>query len=123
MHDQNPILIENGKVLELDRDPHQPRVVDILIENGVIAEIRKRGGQQQSSSPARAASADVIDAAGKLIVPGFINAHYHSHDVFLKGCFDPSVLEFWVLNALPRAYPSRSDAEVRLRTVKKYVRK
>jgi 5-methylthioadenosine/S-adenosylhomocysteine deaminase len=117
MHDQNPILIENGKVLELDRDPHQPRVVDILIENGVIAEIRKRGGQQQSSSPARTASADVIDAAGKLIVPGFINAHYHSHDVFLKGCFDPSVLEFWVLNALPRAYPSRSDAEVRLRTL------
>ena len=51
------------------------------------------------------------------MVPGFVNAHYHSHDVFLKGSFDPSVLEFWVLNALPRAYPPRSDQEIHLRTL------
>ena len=50
-------------------------------------------------------------------MPGFVNAHYHSHDIFLKGCFDPSMLEFWALNALPRAYPPRSDEEIRLRTL------
>src|SRR5262249_59359460 len=56
-------------------------------------------------------------AGGRLVVPGFVNAQYHSHDVFLKGCFDPSVLEYWVLNALPRSYPPRSDEEIRLRTL------
>ena len=31
---------------------------------------------------------EVLDAAGKLVIPGFVNAHYHSHDVMAKGLFE-----------------------------------
>lgn len=105
------LLLRGGRVLDLDADPHQPPIADILIEDGAIAAI----GSALSDRSAGAIPA--IDVTGKLIAPGFVNAHYHSHDIFLKGCFDPSILEFWAINALPRAYPPRSNREIRLRTL------
>lgn len=38
----------------------------------------------------------VIRADDKLIVPGFINSHIHSHDRFDKGRFDTLPLEIWM---------------------------
>jgi 5-methylthioadenosine/S-adenosylhomocysteine deaminase len=108
--DHTKLLLKGGRVLDLDGDADQPRVADVLVDDGAIAAIG--GGLAPPDE-----NCTVIDMTGKLVVPGFVNAHYHSHDVFLKGCFDPSVLEFWVLNALPRAYPPRNDAEIRLRTL------
>src|SRR6476620_5960525 len=105
------LFIRGGHVLDLDRVPHRPGEQDILIENGRIVAIT----DAPDADPAKAdgSTATVVDARGKLVVPGFVNAHYHSHDVFLKGCFDPSILEYWVLNALPRSYPPRSNEEIR----------
>ena len=93
------LLLKGGRVLDLDRDPHHPAVADVLIVDGKIAAIGVVPDEPDAPPP------ETIDLGGKLVVPGFVNAHYHSHDIFLKGCFDPSVLEFWALNALPRAYP------------------
>ncbi len=103
------LMIRGGRVVDLDGDPHDPPVVDILVRGGRIAAV----------APAIAAppGAEVIEAAGRLVVPGFVNAHYHSHDLLLRGCFDVTALEYWAINALPRAYPPRSDAELRLRTL------
>jgi 5-methylthioadenosine/S-adenosylhomocysteine deaminase len=109
------LIIEGGQVLDLDHAPHRPGQQNILIENGRIVAITQFRPEDATGGGRSAAT--VIDARGKLVVPGFVNAHYHSHDVLLKGSFDPSVLEFWVLNALPRAYPPRSDREIRLRTL------
>ena len=53
----------------------------------------------------------------KLLLPGFVNAHYHSHDVLLKGSFETIPLELWLLSALPPSYPKRSTAEIRARTL------
>ncbi|MGN6462069.1 MAG: amidohydrolase family protein, partial [Pseudolabrys sp.] len=105
------LLLKGGRVLDLDRDPHNPAIADVLIVDGRIAAVGAVTDEPGTSPP------EIIDLGGKLVVPGFVNAHYHSHDIFLKGCFDPSVLEFWALNALPRAYPPRSDEEIRLRTL------
>jgi 5-methylthioadenosine/S-adenosylhomocysteine deaminase len=109
------LLIRGGTVLRLDDDPHHPHIGDILVEDGKIVEV----GTGQASSLDRLSpnEATIIDATGRMVVPGFVNSHYHSHDVFLKGSFEPSILEFWALNALPRAYPPRSDEEIRLRTL------
>lgn len=105
------LLLKGGRVLDLDRNPHHPAVADVLIVDGKIAAIGVVPDEPDAPPP------ETIDLGGKLVVPGFVNAHYHSHDIFLKGCFDPSVLEFWALNALPHAYPPRSDEEIRLRTL------
>jgi cytosine/adenosine deaminase-related metal-dependent hydrolase len=101
-------LIRGGQVYDHDGDVHKPAVADILIEGDRIAAVAPglpAGGADQ-----------VIDASGRLVVPGLINAHYHSHDVLCRGLFEELPLEFWLLYTLPMGV-SRSDEEVRARTL------
>ena len=107
---EQTILIRGGRVYDHDGDTDQPPVADVLVRGDLIAEI----GADLSRA---AAGARVLDAAGKLVMPGFVNAHYHSHDVLMKGCFETIPLEHWLLAALPPSYPMRSVAEVRARTL------
>jgi 5-methylthioadenosine/S-adenosylhomocysteine deaminase len=51
------------------------------------------------------------------VLPGFVNAHYHSHDVLAKGTLEEVPLESWRLYALPPQYPPRSVEEVYARTL------
>jgi len=59
----------------------------------------------------------VIDARDHLVLPGFVNAHYHSHDILAKGTLEEVPLESWRLYALPPQYPPRSVEEVYARTL------
>ncbi|MBI3758521.1 MAG: amidohydrolase family protein [Deltaproteobacteria bacterium] len=59
----------------------------------------------------------MIDARDHLVLPGFVNAHYHSHDVLAKGTLEEVPLETWRLYALPPQYPPRSVEEVYARTL------
>ena len=120
--DTKVILIRGGRVYRHDGDIHRPEVADILIADGRIAAIRAdiaadmKAGKVVPGLGARGVDA-VIAAEERLVIPGFVNAHYHSHDVLLKGCFETIPLEFWILNALPPSYPKRSAAEIRARTL------
>ena len=107
-------LIEGGLVYDHDGDPDRPAALDILVEGARIARVEPGLGAAlaQGAPPDR-----VIDARRRLVVPGFVNAHYHSHDVLLKGVFDPMPLQMWFVNALPPQYPMRSAEEVRARTL------
>jgi 5-methylthioadenosine/S-adenosylhomocysteine deaminase len=116
------ILIRNGRVYDHAGDVDLPPVADALIVDGVIAAIRTGIGRAVDRGEVIAelgtrAINQTIDATEKLLMPGFVNAHYHSHDVLLKGCFETIPLELWLLNALPPAYPKRSTAEIRARTL------
>lgn len=102
------LLVAGGRVMRQDDDAHAPQAADILVEAGRIAAI----GQGLA-----AGGAEVLDASGKLVIPGFINAHYHSHDVLAKGTMEEEPLETWRLLALPPQYPRRSRAEIRARTL------
>lgn len=59
------ILIKGGTVVSITREPF---VGDVLIENGKIARIGK--GLEIDVD-------DVVDASGKYVLPGFIDAHSH----------------------------------------------
>ena len=108
------LLITGGRVFREDGDPHHPAVADILVEGDRITRIEPDiAAGVTGDLPADR----VIDAHDKLVIPGFVNSHYHSHDVLLKGCFETIPLETWVLNALPPSYPKRSTEEVRARTL------
>src|SRR5215204_7639384 len=63
-----------------------------------------------------AGGAEIVDARGKLVMPGLINAHYHSHDTLCRGLFEELPLEFWLLYTLPLGQ-NRSPEEVRARTL------
>jgi 5-methylthioadenosine/S-adenosylhomocysteine deaminase len=118
----NVILLKNGRVYDHDGDVHLPAVCDLLIVDGLIAAVRPgmagalARGERLAELGARAID-QTIDATDKLLMPGFVNAHYHSHDVLLKGCFETIPLELWLLSALPPSYPKRSTAEIRARTL------
>ena len=104
------ILIRGGRVYDHDGDVHQPAQADILIAGERIERVGP-------NLPAAEGSFEIIDAAGKLVVPGFVNAHYHSHDVMAKGLFEEMPFDVWTLHSNPANYGPRSLEEVRLRTL------
>src|ERR1700742_4487715 len=102
-------LIRNGRVYRHDGDVHQPAFADILIRGERIEKIGPELPLQ--------AGAEVIDAAGKLVIPGFVNAHYHSHDVMAKGLFEELPFAVWMMDSKPKGFGRRSREEVRVRTL------
>ncbi|MEH2470923.1 5-methylthioadenosine/S-adenosylhomocysteine deaminase [Nitrobacteraceae bacterium AZCC 2161] len=110
-YSDQPILIAGGRVLDPNGELDQPPVADILVTNGRIAAVGPEGSLDVGEN------IRTIDARGMLITPGFINAHYHSHDVLLRGMFEQMPLEVWGLYSFPSNYPRRSDEEVRIRTL------
>ena len=116
------ILIRNGRVYDQDGNVDLPPIADLLIVDGMIAAVRPgiAGAVERREPIAELGTREIdqtIDATDKLVMPGFVNAHYHSHDVLLKGCFETIPLELWLLSALPPSYPKRSTAEIRARTL------
>jgi cytosine/adenosine deaminase-related metal-dependent hydrolase len=105
----NRILIRGGRVYDHDGDVHQPAVADVLIANGRIERIAPRIAPEPG--------VEVIEAAGKLAAPGFVNAHYHSHDVMLKGMFEEMPFDIWAIHSNAASYGVRSHREMRVRTL------
>jgi 5-methylthioadenosine/S-adenosylhomocysteine deaminase len=102
------ILIRGGQIYDHDGNVHKPAAADVLIEGDTIAAVAAK-------IPPEAAD-EVREASGRLIMPGLINAHYHSHDVLCRGLFEELPLEFWLLYTLPLG-ANRSNEEVRARTL------
>ncbi|HTZ80465.1 MAG TPA: amidohydrolase family protein [Stellaceae bacterium] len=70
------LLIKSGTIVTMDRGvPDLPKG-DLLIEDDRIAAV----------APAiDAGDAEVIDAAGRIVMPGFVNAHQHTWQTALRG--------------------------------------
>ena len=105
------LLLRGGRALTPHADWHHPTQVDIAIAADKIAGIHP-GYQLRDDR-----NVEVIDARDHLVLPGFVNAHYHSHDVLAKGTLEEVPLEAWRLYALPPQYPPRSTEEVYARTL------
>ena len=59
----------------------------------------------------------MIEAQGKLVLPGFVNAHYHSYDVLAKGLLEDMPFDVWALHSQPAYFGKRSKEEIRARTL------
>ena len=104
------MLIAGGLVYDHDGDTDRPAQADILIDGNCIAAV---GPGLRALHP----NAPVVDARDHLVLPGFINAHYHSHDTLLKGFFEAVPVELWSVLALPPSFTRRSRRELRARTL------
>jgi guanine deaminase len=116
------LLIEAGLVYDHGGSTDRPSRRDILVDgNRIVAvEPNLRRAAAETGHPLHgriAADVPIIDAHDRIIIPGFFNAHYHSHDTLLKGYFETIPLSLWGLLALPPTYPRRSKRELRLRTL------
>ena len=115
MPDIDPVtlVVRNGLVLSEVDPAIEPRVQDVVVRDGVIVEVGPEAGRQVMAG----ADTVVVDATDQLVVPGFVNAHYHSHDVLAKGAMEEEFLEAWALRALPPSFPPRTREEVKVRTM------
>ena len=110
------LLIRGARVLDLDGDVHMPPLLDILIEGDRISAV----GPHISAEAA--AGAEIIEAQGKLAIPGLINSHFHSHDVLAKGLMEDLALDSWSMMSGPlgsRRSVARPACSRRLRTCRK----
>src|SRR5471032_2638893 len=80
------LVIKNAMVIYGNAKPtYGP--VDIVVQDGVIAFI---GGSTELASSAAVSSTDtVIDATGKYVMPGIVNAHMHWHEERQPGMPQP----------------------------------
>jgi guanine deaminase len=106
------LLLTGARVLLPDGDWHDPPVRDIAIGGDRMIGLAPGYHPVEGQAPP-----ETLHLPNHLVMPGFVNAHYHSHDVLAKGTLEEVPLEAWRLFALPPQYPPRSVAEVRARTL------
>ena len=80
---QRRILIKGGVVLSLDRQVGDFAQADVLIEDGKIREVRPG---------IAAADAAVVDAANRIVIPGFIDTHHHFYQGILRNILSNGLL-------------------------------
>ena len=69
-------LISGGSVVSLDPAVGVVPRADVLVEDGIIAEVGER---------VDAADAEVIDATDRIVMPGFVDNHRHSWQTAFRG--------------------------------------
>ncbi len=74
------LVIGNGVVITLGKENRIIKDGAVLIRNGMIEKV----GAETEIRPS-APEAEYVDAGGRLIMPGFINAHHHLYSTFARG--------------------------------------
>lgn len=92
------MLIRGGLVMLPDRTFARQ---DVRITESRLAEI----GPDLPPVPGE----EVIDARRRLVVPGLVDAHYHSNEGYLRGSWERLTLEGWLAHAYPLANEIRHD--------------
>ncbi|EKQ69817.1 cytosine deaminase-like metal-dependent hydrolase [Leptolyngbyaceae cyanobacterium JSC-12] len=93
--------------------------MSILIKNALIpttdgyesTDIRLEGDRIAAIAPNLQVTDSWIDATNKLILPGFVNAHTHSSQIWQRGLIRPLPLELWLADVFDAA-PSLSLEEL-----------
>ncbi|MBQ6248168.1 MAG: amidohydrolase, partial [Kiritimatiellae bacterium] len=80
-------LIQNGLVLLWDEGGWRYEKLDILLDGNRIARVE---------ASIAAEGADVVDAAGKLVMPGIINAHTHAYMTIHRNYADDLAFFDWL---------------------------
>ncbi|WP_158809579.1 amidohydrolase family protein, partial [Beijerinckia sp. L45] len=99
MTEPRPKIIRGGRLLDIAGGQAPER--DILVIDGRIAAIDEPGFAAPDD-------AETIDAADRLLMPGLVNAHTHSHGALARGLVDDRVPLEVFLNGAAAAVGSRS---------------
>ena len=89
------ILFKNARVLTFNDDLREYERADILVRGTKIAAIGTDLPVPQEPD------LRVIDATGKLVMPGLVNGHVHSPGNFVRGTLDNLPLEIFMLYEVP----------------------
>jgi 5-methylthioadenosine/S-adenosylhomocysteine deaminase len=105
------ILLKGGRVIARPGAQVRGEQCDILIEDEVILDVAP------GMDPDGIGASETIDFSGRIIVPGFVNAHMHSWQASLRGIsVDWNLMEYliWVHG---RIAPNLTPEDVRIGTL------
>ncbi|MFM7448571.1 MAG: amidohydrolase [Leptolyngbyaceae cyanobacterium] len=71
------------------------QTMDIQIQGGEIASIQV-SETDRSTAPQLEPGETLVDGRNKLLLPGFVNAHTHSSELWQRGLIPPMPLELWI---------------------------
>jgi len=92
MEQRVDLLLINAHVLTMDEDLHQYNPGAIAIKNDSIIAVGPENELSGSYTPS-----ETIDCAGKILMPGLVNAHTHVPMTLLRGLADDLRLDVWLL--------------------------
>ncbi len=116
-------LIRGARVYDRALDVHRPPVRDVIVAGSRIEsvsapdELSDRKADIAAGVAQKRPAVRVIDGTDKLLIPGLVNAHYHSYDVLAKGRFEDMPFDVWALHSQPAYWGKRSKEELRARTL------
>jgi 5-methylthioadenosine/S-adenosylhomocysteine deaminase len=113
----NRLIIRGAQVWDPAGDVHDPAVRDVLVEGALIHAVLSPGDPLTAAWLAADPAPDVLEGAGRLLMPGFVNAHFHSYDALVKGLLEDMPFDVWALHSQPAYFGKRSRAEIRARTL------
>lgn len=90
------ILIRNGYVVTMDDRLGDIPGGDVLIEGDTIVQVGRA---------LAAGDAEVLDATGKVVLPGFIDTHRHTWETAIRGCAPDATLDDYFVEVLDTFAP------------------
>jgi 5-methylthioadenosine/S-adenosylhomocysteine deaminase len=89
------LLLKGGTVLSVDPEVGDLRTGDVLIDDDRIAGVE--AGIE--------ADAEVVDCAGKIVIPGFVDSHRHTWEAAIRNCAPNATLDDYFVEVLDTFAP------------------
>ncbi len=97
------IVLRNGSVVTMDAELGDLPTADVLIEGDTIAAV---------GPGLDVGDAEVVDAAGCIVMPGFIDTHRHTWETAIRGCAPNATLDDYFVEVLDTFAPIYSPEDV-----------
>lgn len=91
------MLITNGTVIDTEPEPHVLPGAEVLVEDGVIAAVGRDLGVDD---------AEILDATGRIVLPGFVDTHRHVWQSALRSIAADTTLGDYLGLVLGRLAPA-----------------
>ena len=105
--DGNIVVIRGGTILPCDGSSRTIENGEVWFSGGEIRAVCEAGG----FAPPPDAAVSAVEADGRIVMPGLINAHSHSYTALLKGTVDAVPLDLYMIRAIAGG-TDRSPREV-----------
>jgi 5-methylthioadenosine/S-adenosylhomocysteine deaminase len=89
------LLLKGGTVLSVDPEVGDLQTGDVLVEDDRIAGVE--AGIE--------ADAEIVDCAGKIVIPGFVDTHRHTWETAIRNCAPNATLDDYFVEVLDTFAP------------------
>ncbi|WP_371663975.1 amidohydrolase family protein [Streptomyces sp. NBC_00280] len=96
------LLLRSGHVISMDPDIGELPRGDVLIEDGRITAVERE----------ISADAEVLDMAGRIVIPGFVDTHRHTWEAPIRGCAPDATLDDYFVDVLDTFAPVYTPEDV-----------